>query len=74
MPDTATKYVIARRDVAVYSERFDTREDCERALRFFQMRWTGVRFDILEAKQISKGRWIIEDPMAPADQVYVRLG
>ncbi len=63
LPPAEIKFVIARRDIGAYSERFDTREDAERAIRFFRVH--GQRFDILESTQVFNGQWIVGDPEIP---------
>jgi hypothetical protein len=76
IPDAEIKYVIANRIVGSYSERFDSREDVERALKYFapigfsDSLGLGKRYEILESVQGMGGTWIIGDPTLPSDQVF----
>lgn len=69
------KYVIANRIAGSYSERFDSKEDVERALRYFapfgsaEYLGLGKRYEILESVQIH-GQWMIGDPTLPSDQLF----
>lgn len=62
-------YVIIDRDVGALSERFESRQDAERAIRFFRPGLLGRRFQILEASRV-RGRWVIADPDAPPGQMF----
>lgn len=71
-----TKVVIVDRLAGRYSEQFDSREDAERALRFF-MPFTstlkgvlGQRYEVLECQQVIDNQWWILDPKCPHDTVW----
>lgn len=68
IPPAEIKYVIAQRDIGLYSDRFDTRENAERAIKLLHPR-PGVKYEILESVKVH-GQWIIGDPTLPSDQVF----
>lgn len=72
-PPDKTKFVIADRIRGSYSERFDTKQDVERALRFFAPFSTtplSHQYEILEATKVFEGQWMIGDPQFPPDRLY----
>lgn len=72
LPPAKIKYVIANRIAGSYSERFDSREDVERALNYFAA-FNGMagtkRYEILESVQVGGG-WIIGDPQMPSNEIW----